>query len=316
MASIKEISSNKCHGGFQKAFSHSSQTVGCEMKFSVYLPPQAQKGDKCPVLLWLSGLTCNELNFVQKAAFQESAAEYGFIVVCPDTSPRGLNIAGDSDAWDFGVGAGFYVNATQDPWAKNYQMYSYVTEELYNLVNSSFPTQPEKWGVFGHSMGGHGALICYLKNPHKFKTVSAFSPICNPINCAWGKKAFTGYLGADVAKWKQWDATELATTYDGPEVEILIDQGEEDGFLKDGQLLPENINKATVDNPKVVVDIQRREGYDHSYFYIQSFVSDHFEHHYKYLVEEDVDNARLKEFYKKIEAKKTAADAIKNAGQV
>lgn len=316
MSNLKEVSSNKCHGGYQKVFSHTSDTVKSDMKFSVYLPPQVEKGEKCPVLLWLSGLTCNELVFVQKGAFQESAAEYGFIVVCPDTSPRDLNLPGDADSWDFGLGAGFYIDATEEPWSKNYKMYSYVTKELFDLVNANFPTIPEKWGIFGHSMGGHGALICYLKNPDKFKSVSAFAPICNPISCPWGKKAFTGYLGADTEKWKEWDACELVKNYRGPGTDIVIDQGDEDQFLKDGQLLPQNLDEATKSHPVIVADIKIRQGYDHGYFFIQSFISDHFEHHYSYVIEQDQENEDLKEMYKKMDSKKQAADAIKGAGNV
>lgn len=222
---LKEVSSNKCQGGFQKVFSHVSKEVGCEMRFAVYLPPQVhEEQKKCPVLLWLSGLSCTEQNFITKSGFQESAAEFGFIVVAPDTSPRNVNIPGESDSWDFGQSAGFYLDATEDPWKKNYRMYSYVTKELFELVNSSFPTLSEKWGIFGHSMGGHGALTCFFKNPEKFKSCSAFAPICNPSNCPWGTKAFTGYLGKDKEVWKQYDASELVKVYKGHDVEILIDQ--------------------------------------------------------------------------------------------
>lgn len=225
MSVLKEVSSNKCQGGHQKVFSHASKELGCEMRFAVYLPPQVhEEQKKCPVLLWLSGLTCNEQNFISKSGFQESAAEFGFIVVAPDTSPRNVSLPGDSDSWDFGQGAGFYVDATADPWKKNYRMYSYVTSELFDLVNASFPTMAEKWGVFGHSMGGHGALTCFFKNPEKFKSVSAFAPICNPMNCPWGTKAFTGYLGSNKEAWKQNDACELVKAYKGHDVKILVDQ--------------------------------------------------------------------------------------------
>lgn len=221
----KEISSNRCQGGYQKVFVHDSKELGCEMRFAIYLPPQVHEDHKrCPVLLWFSGLTCTHEQFITKSGFQECASEFGFIVVTPDTSPRNVDIPGDSDSWDFGKGAGFYLDATQDPWKKNYRMYSYVTKELFDLVNTSFPTLPEKWGIFGHSMGGHGALTCFFKNPDKFKSVSAFAPICNPMNCPWGVKAFTGYLGKAKETWKEYDASELVKAYKGPDVEILIDQ--------------------------------------------------------------------------------------------
>lgn len=291
--SVKEVSSNKCQGGYQEIFSHVSTELGCEMNFAVYLPAQATE-EKCPVLYWLSGLTCNEQNFVQKAGAQELAAEYGFIIVCPDTSPRGLNIPGEDDSWEFGSGAGFYVDAKQDPWKKNYRMYSYITKELYDLVNGNFPTRPDKWGIFGHSMGGHGALTCFLKNPNKFKSVSAFAPICNPIECPWGKKAFAGYLGPNEDEWKEWDATELIKTYAGHETEIFIDQGDADNFYTQGQLLPENFEKAQAANDRVTCRLEMRKGYDHSYYYIQSFISDHFEHHFTHLVEREADEERVK----------------------
>lgn len=225
MAELKEISSNKCQGGYQKVFSHVSNELGCEMRFAIFLPPQLEtEVEKCPVVLWLSGLSCTEQNFITKAAFQESATERGFIVVAADTSPRNLNIPGEDDTYDFGSGAGFYLDATQDPWKKNYRMYSYITKELFNLVNANFPTMPDKWGIFGHSMGGHGALTIFFKNPDKFKSVSAFSPICNPMKCPWGLKAFKGYLGDNEETWKEYDACELAKKYNGHDVEIFIDQ--------------------------------------------------------------------------------------------
>lgn len=225
MSKLTEVSSNKCQGGFQKVFSHVSKEVGCEMRFGVYLPPQVhEEQKKCPVLLWLSGLSCTEQNFITKAGFQESATEFGFIVVAPDTSPRNVNIPGETDSWDFGQSAGFYLDATVDPWKKNYRMYSYVVKELYDLINTNFSTLPEKWGIFGHSMGGHGALTCFFKNPDKFKSCSAFAPICNPSNCPWGTKAFTGYLGSNNESWKEYDASELVKSYKGHDVEILIDQ--------------------------------------------------------------------------------------------
>ncbi|XP_069746388.1 S-formylglutathione hydrolase isoform X2 [Narcine bancroftii] len=251
------------------------------MRFGIYLPPKS-KHAKCPVLYWLSGLTCTEQNFITKACSQQVAAETGLIIVVPDTSPRGCNVAGEDDSWDFGTGAGFYVNATEEPWKTNYRMYSYVTEELPRLVDSHFSVVPEKMSIFGHSMGGHGALVCALRNPGKFKSVSALAPICNPIQCPWGQKAFTGYLGPDKTTWEIYDATCLASTYSGPCLDILIDQGKDDQFLAAGQLLPDNfVEVCTKKRTPVVFRLQ--EGYDHSYYFIASFIRDHIKHHAKYL---------------------------------
>ncbi|KAI1241864.1 hypothetical protein IHE44_0005366 [Lamprotornis superbus] len=272
---LKQVSSNKCFEGFQKVFEHDSAELKCKMKFGIYLPPKAETG-KCPVLYWLSGLTCTEQNFITKAAFQQAAAEHGLIVVAPDTSPRGCNIEGEDESWDFGTGAGFYVDATEDPWKTNYRMYSYIKDELPKLINANFPTDPERMSIFGHSMGGHGALILALKNPGKYKSVSAFAPICNPIQCQWGKKALGGYLGPDASKWEAYDATQLVKAYSGPHLDILIDQGKDDQFLSAGQLLPDNFIAACTER-KIPV------GYDHSYFFIASFINDHIKHHAKYL---------------------------------
>ncbi|XP_019634932.1 PREDICTED: S-formylglutathione hydrolase-like [Branchiostoma belcheri] len=278
---VSEVSSNKMFGGFQKVFSHESTWLKCKMNFGVYLPPQAESG-KCPVLYWLSGLTCTEQNFVTKACAQRAAAEHGIIIIAPDTSPRGCNIEGEEDGWDFGTGAGFYVNATEDKWKTNYRMYSYVTEELPSVVNSNFPVDSDRQSVFGHSMGGHGALICYLKNPGKYRSVSAFAPICNPISCPWGQKAFSGYLGSNQETWKEYDASELVKKYQGPPVDILIDQGTADNFLPAGQLLPDNFVAACAES-KVPVVLRMQEGYDHSYYFMASFMDDHIKHHAKHL---------------------------------
>ncbi|XP_067014423.1 S-formylglutathione hydrolase isoform X2 [Anabrus simplex] len=252
------------------------------MNFAVYLPPQSDEG-KVPVVYWLSGLTCTEQNFIQKAGAQRYAAEHGVIIVGPDTSPRGCNIPGEDDSWDFGTGAGFYVDATQEPWNKNYRMFSYVTKELPELVKKHFPVLPDCQSIMGHSMGGHGALICALKNPGKYRSVSAFAPICNPTKGAWGKKALGGYLGtSDSDVWNSWDATELVKKYSGPPLEILIDQGKEDQFLKDGQLLPENLVAACQASEMPVI-LHMREGYDHSYFYVSTFIGEHLQHHMHYL---------------------------------
>lgn len=279
MTALKLVSSNRIFGGDQRVYSHESKELKCEMKFSIFLPPQASEGNaKVPVLFWLSGLTCTEANFVQKAGGQKYAAELGLVIVCPDTSPRNVNISGEDDSWDFGSGAGFYVDATEEPWKKNYRMFSYVTKELIALVEGNFPVDPEKKGVFGHSMGGHGALICALKNPGLFKSVSTFSAISNPVNCPWGEKAFTGYLGKNREEWKNWDATELVKVYNGPPLEVFLDQGDADQFLKDNQLLPENLANScrSVNFPFI---LRMREGYDHSYFYIATFIEEHIRYH-------------------------------------
>ncbi|NXX22299.1 ESTD hydrolase, partial [Podargus strigoides] len=288
---LKQVSSNKCFEGFQKVFEHDSAELKCKMKFGIYLPPKAETG-KCPVLYWLSGLTCTEQNFITKAGFHQAAAEHGLIVVAPDTSPRGCNIEGEDESWDFGTGAGFYVDATEDPWKTNYRMYSYIKDELPKLINANFPTDPERMSISGHSMGGHGALILALKNPGKYKSVSAFAPICNPIQCQWGKKALGGYLGSDVSKWEAYDATQLAKSYPDSHLDILIDQGKDDQFLSAGQLLPDNfIAACTEQKIPVVFRLQQASffcapdcwGYDHSYFFIATFINDHIKHHAKYL---------------------------------
>nr|XP_033331700.1 S-formylglutathione hydrolase [Megalopta genalis] len=283
MSNITEVSSRKVFGGYQKVYSHESSELGCKMNFGIFLPPQIEEGP-IPVIYWLSGLECTEANFTQKAGAQKYASEHGVIIVAPDTSPRNLNIPGEDDDWDFGTGAGFYVDATNEPWNKNYRMYSYITKELPALINEEFSVLPNKQSIMGHSMGGHGALICALKNPGLYKSVSAFAPICNPISCPWGKKAFSGYFGGTETNpvWKNWDATELAKKYNGPPLEILIDQGKEDPFLKNGQLLPNNL-LADVKDVGLSLVLRFQEGYDHSYFFISTFIEDHIKHHLKYL---------------------------------
>lgn len=253
------------------------------MKFGIYLPPQAEN-NKVPVVYWLSGLTCTEQNFITKAGAQRVASELGLIVVAPDTSPRGVNIEGEDDSYDFGSGAGFYVDATEEKWKNNYRMYSYITSELPKVINSNFNTKPDKVSIFGHSMGGHGALICALKNPGQFCSVSAFAPISNPIQAPWGIKAFTGYLGTDQSKWKEYDATELVKSYQGPQLNVLVDQGASDNFYVEKQLLPENFKAATVAN-NVDMVLRMQEGYDHSYYFIATFVEDHLRHHAKHLLQ-------------------------------
>lgn len=278
---LVEISSNRIFEGYQKVFEHESSELKCKMRFGVYLPPKAET-HKCPVLYWLSGLTCTEQNFVTKAGVQRLASEHGLIVVAPDTSPRGCNVEGEDESWDFGSGAGFYVDATRDPWSQHYRMYSYVTRELPKLVKESFSVDAEKQSIFGHSMGGHGALVCALRNPGMYKSVSAFAPICNPVECPWGQKAFAGYLGEEREAWKAYDATLLVSTYSGPPLDILVDQGKDDQFLSAGQLLPDNFLAACT-QAKVPAVFRLQEGYDHSYYFIATFMDDHVLHHAKYL---------------------------------
>lgn len=212
------------------------------------------------------------------------AAEKGLIIVCPDTSPRNVNLPGEDDSWDFGSGAGFYVDATKEPWSRHYRMFSYVTKELVETVNENFQVDPKSQSIFGHSMGGHGALICSLKNPGLYRSVSAFSAICNPIQCPWGQKAFTGYLGCDEPEaWKEWDATELVKKYQGAPLELFLDQGGDDEFLNAGQLLPNNLIEAAR-SAEVPCVLKIRPGYDHSYYYIATFVEEHINYHSRFLL--------------------------------
>jgi S-formylglutathione hydrolase len=274
--SIEIVSSQKSFGGWHKRYKHRSTALGCDMIFAVYLPPQAEQGAKLPVLYWLSGLTCTDENFMQKAGAQRIAAELGIIIVAPDTSPRGSQVPGDPDgAWDFGLGAGFYLNATQAPYAQHYRMYDYVVSELPALVEAHFPANDVR-SISGHSMGGHGALVCALRNPGRYRSVSAFSPISNPMKCPWGEKAFTRYLGTDQSKWREWDASvliEKATE----RLPLLIDQGESDDFLE-GQLKPEALKRAAeaAGHP---INLRLQPGYDHSYYFIATFIEEHLRHH-------------------------------------
>ena len=274
-ASLNLISENRCFDGTLGFYSHPSATCHSEMRFSIYQPPQA-KTEALPVLYFLSGLTCTEENFMAKASAQKYAAKYGLILVAPDTSPRNTGISGEDDDWDFGTGAGFYVDATVEPWASHYKMYSYIVGELPALIAENFRIKPEKQGIFGHSMGGHGALICALKNPQQYQSVSAFAPIAAPMRCPWGEKAFTNYLGADKATWRDYDASELvlSANYNHP---ILIDQGTIDQFLAK-QLLPE-VFKAACQKVGQPLNLRYQEGYDHSYYFISTFIEDHIRHH-------------------------------------
>lgn len=273
---LEIISSNKSFGGWHNRYRHRSATLNCEMVFAVYLPPQAEPDAKLPVLYWLSGLTCTDENFMQKAGAQRLAAELGLVLVAPDTSPRGAEVPGDPDgAWDFGHGAGFYLNATEQPWAQHYRMHDYVVHELPALVEASFPVSDRR-GISGHSMGGHGALVCALRNPGRYRSLSAFAPIGNPSSCPWGEKAFSRYLGSDRDSWRQWDACALLATA-SKRLPILVDQGEADSFLAI-QLKPEVLRAAAaaVGHP---LTLRLQPGYDHSYYFIASFIDDHLRHH-------------------------------------
>ncbi|MCQ4312057.1 S-formylglutathione hydrolase [Pseudomonas stutzeri] len=273
---LEIIASQKSFGGWHKRYRHRSSSLNCDMVFAVYLPPQAEQGDKLPVLYWLSGLTCTDENFMQKAGAHRLAAELGLIIVAPDTSPRGPGVPDDPDAaYDFGLGAGFYLNATQEPWAKYYRMYDYVVNELPSLIEASFPVS-DKRGISGHSMGGHGALVCALKNPGRYQSLSAFAPISNPAACPWGEKAFSRYLGEDRSRWREWDACALLDEA-GEKLPILVDQGDRDDFMA-SQLKPDALEAAakTAGHP---LTLRIQPGYDHSYYFISSFIDDHLRHH-------------------------------------
>ena len=272
---MKTVSEHKCFGGVQGYYSHASTEIGLEMKFSVFQPPQARAG-KVPVLYYLAGLTCTEETFMIKAGAQRVAAELGLMLVAPDTSPRGANVPGEAESWDFGVGAGFYLDATCEPWSKHYRMYSYVTGELPALIAEKFPADVSRQGIFGHSMGGHGALICALKNPGQYRSLSAFAPIAAPMRCPWGRKAFRGYIGDDHVAWQAYDASELVKQTQFPAT-ILVDQGLADKFLPD-QLYPEVFEAACKASGQALT-LRRQEGYDHGYYFISSFMEDHLRHH-------------------------------------
>jgi S-formylglutathione hydrolase len=275
---MEPVSANRSFGGWLRRYRHRSELLDCDMTFGVYLPPQAESGP-VPALWWLSGLTCTDENFMQKAGAQRVAAELGLAIVCPDTSPRGTDLPGEHDDWDFGSGAGFYVNATQEPWRRHYRMYDYVTRELPALVEAELPITGER-AVSGHSMGGHGALLCALRDPDRYRSVSAFSPICHPSDCQWGIKAFSRYLGEDRNDWREWDATQLVTRVE-QQHPILVDQGEEDEFLGD-QLKPGSLEQACICTHHPL-EIRMRPGYDHSYYFVASFIEDHLRYHGEHL---------------------------------
>ncbi|MBF6630352.1 MAG: S-formylglutathione hydrolase [Comamonas sp.] len=274
------LNAHTCFGGAQRYYQHESREIGLPMKFSVYLPPQAILGEKVPALLFLAGLTCTEETFMVKAGAQRLAAELGMALITCDTSPRGANVRGEAENWDFGVGAGFYLDAQKMPWERNWRMESYIIDELLPMLGRYLPMDMQRIGITGHSMGGHGALTLALRHPGKFKSLSAFAPIANPSQCAWGQKAFSGYLGDNQATWAQHDATLLMQKQGKAPYPagILIDQGMADKFLHEKQLLPEALEAACtmVGQP---LTLRRQSGYDHGYYFIQSFIEDHLRHH-------------------------------------
>lgn len=276
---LQLVSRTQCFDGAQCQYSHRSSALDCEMRFSIYLPSQAEKDQRFPVLYWLSGLTCTDENFSQKAGAQRMAAELGIVLVIPDTSPRGEAVA-DAEGYDLGKGAGFYVNATQLPWKPHYRMYDYIVAELPALIEANFPVS-ERRAISGHSMGGHGALTIALKNPARYLSVSAFSPICNPIACPWGEKAFAAYLGENRAAWEEHDATVLLSRAT-EQLPMLISQGEEDQFLE--QQLKPNTLEAAAKAAGYPVKIEYHAGYDHSYFFIATFIEQHLRFHADYLL--------------------------------
>ena len=283
MSDVTEISSVACFGGQQKRFEHQSQVLNCKMNFSVFVPPQVEKGDRLPVLYWLSGLTCTDENFVTKAGAQRVAAELGMIVVAPDTSPRGDDVA-DDEAYDLGKGAGFYLNATQAPWQSHYQMYDYIVEELPELIKKEFHVK-DKAAIAGHSMGGHGALTIGLSNVQQYTSISAFAPIVNPTNCDWGRKAFSAYLGSNEQDWLQYDACHLLSQQGQfLQVPIMIDQGLADNFL-DSQKLTRPFEEVAT-SIQYPAQIRYLPGYDHSYFFIATYIEAHLRFHYPYLMKQ------------------------------
>lgn len=275
---LENISANKSFGGWQRQYLHDSTTLGCRMRFAVYLPPQASPQQRVPVLYWLSGLTCTDENFMHKAGAQRVAAELGLAIVAPDTSPRGADVA-DDEAFDLGQGAGFYLNATQAPWSRHYRMYDYVSQELPALIAAHFPVAG-KPAIAGHSMGGHGALICALKRPQDYASVSAFSPICHPVNAPWGQKAFAAYLGEDREAWKEWDASLLLKS--APQrLPLRVDVGLADSFL-DAQLQPEALELAA-EACGYPLELHRHAEYDHSYYFVASLIEEQLRFHARHL---------------------------------
>lgn len=275
MAEITLKQQHRSFGGSTEFYSHDSQSTRTQMNFSVFRPKE-ELTEKVPVLVFLSGLTCNEENFITKAGAQGWADENGLMIICPDTSPRGTDIPGEKDDWDFGQSAGFYVNATTDLWKNNYNMYNYIVSEIPETLESNFNADMDRIAISGHSMGGHGALVIGLRNPEIFKSISAFSPICAPMQCPWGEKAFSNYLGEDKELWKDYDASEIVK-HKKSEKPILIDQGTDDKFL-DEQLKP-GIFEQSCKESGCDLELRMQEGYDHSYYFVASFIRDHIEFH-------------------------------------
>lgn len=265
----------KVFDGWQEVYEHPSTACNAPMRFAVYLPPQAEQ-QPVPMLYWLSGLTCTEENFMVKAGAQRYAAETGIGLVVPDTSPRNRNLPGEDDSYDFGAGAGFYVNASVEPWSQHYHMFDYVTAELPELIEANFPAVPQRRAISGHSMGGHGALVAALRLPENWTSVSAFSPIVNPTEVPWGQKAFRGYLGADESAWGDWDACQLVARAE-PRLPLVVEQGDADPFLNE-QLQPERLRQAceAAGHP---LDLRTRPGYDHSYYFIATYIGEHIRYH-------------------------------------
>lgn len=268
------IEEHESFGGLQQVWRTKSLSLDCETNVAAYTPPLARIGQKCPVIFWLSGLTCTEQNFITKAGAQKAASELGLIIIAPDTSPRGEGVPND-DAYDMGQGAGFYLNATQEPWVRNYRMYDYIVNELPALVESHCEAASDVRGIMGHSMGGHGALMIALRNPGLFRSASAFSPIVAPSKVPWGQKAFTSYLGDDLSLWAEYDTVELIRAGLNPSLPMLIDQGTKDDFL-DEQLQTQRLAEVAGDRP---IEIRMQEGYDHSYYFIATFIEDHLKWH-------------------------------------
>ncbi len=278
---ISVNSQQRCFEGTQGFYTHESKVCGGPMNFAVFQPPQAKDGKKVPLVTFLSGLTCTEENFTVKAAAQRVAAELGIMLLAPDTSPRGAGYPGEDDAYDFGTGAGFYVDATEKPWSNRYRMFSYVTKELPALIAEHFPADMNHQGITGHSMGGHGAITIHLKSPGTYKSVSAFAPICAPSQCPWGQKALTGYLGKNEESWQDYDSCALIRRQPSDAL-ILIDQGAEDPFLSE-QLLPDLLVEACEEAGQRF-ELRLQPDYDHSYYFIQTFIEDHLRHHAKVLL--------------------------------
>ncbi|HSP77323.1 MAG TPA: S-formylglutathione hydrolase [Myxococcaceae bacterium] len=275
-AAPRLVSEHRHFEGTVAFYRHASDTCGGEMRFAVFLPPQARAG-KVPVLYYLAGLTCTEETFLIKSGAQRLAAELGLMLVAPDTSPRDTGIPHEAADWEVGTGAGFYVDATQAPWASRFRMYSYVTRELPELIGAHFPARMDREGIFGHSMGGHGALVCALRQPGRYRSVSAFAPISAPMRCPWGEKAFRTYLGPDTAAWREWDATELVRAARAPLPPLLVDQGTRDKFVVD-QLKPELLREAC-DQAGQPLTLRFHDGYDHGYYFVSTLMADHLRHH-------------------------------------